>query len=84
MREHGKIIFLDLKDWTGLAQVVFPPDFEKQETVKRLTLDSTCEISGIVQERPANTANPQIATGNVEIMAKNLEVFSLAKTFPDL
>ena len=82
LREHGKIIFLDLRDWTGLAQVVFPPDFASQETVKRLTLDSTCEISGIVQERPANMANPQIATGNVEIMAENLEVFSLAKTLP--
>jgi aspartyl-tRNA synthetase len=82
LREHGKIIFLDLRDWTGLAQVIFPPDFGNQETVKKLTLDSTCEISGIVQERPANMANPKFTTGKVEIMAEKLEVFSLAKALP--
>lgn len=82
IREHGKLIFIDLRDWTGLIQVVFPPSFVDMETVKRLTVESSLAVSGQVQARPQNMANDQLATGGIEIVAESLEVFSRAENLP--
>ncbi|MDP2926623.1 MAG: aspartate--tRNA ligase, partial [bacterium] len=82
IREHGKLIFLDLRDRSGIVQAVFPPNFGDNERVKRLSTESTIAISGTVQLRPENMINSQILTGKVEISAEGLEIFSKAENIP--
>jgi len=82
LREHGQVVFLDLRDWTGLVQVVFPADSPDYEKAKRLTTESTVGILGLVQERPEKTENPNLATGKIEVLAESLEIFSKAQPLP--
>lgn len=82
LREHGRVVFLDLRDWTGLVQVVFPVGSLDYEKAKRLTTESTVGILGLVQERPEKTENPNLATGKIEVLAQSLEVFSKAQPLP--
>jgi aspartyl-tRNA synthetase len=82
-RDHGKIIFLDLRDREGIIQVVLTPDqATAYETAKGLRPEWVVEIQGIVQERPEKLKNPDIATGDIEIAAQNLTVISKAETLP--
>ena len=82
IREHGRVIFIDLRDWTGLVQVVFPATFIDLETVKRLSIESSIAIVGRIQARPPDMTNDQMATGGLEIAAETLEVFSRAENIP--
>lgn len=79
-RDHGKLIFIDLRDYTGLVQVVFLKDLYEQ--ANRLRNEWVVKIIGQVNARPANMVNPNIETGKVEIQAKKLEIISEAKTPP--
>ena len=82
-RDHGKITFLDLRDREGIAQVVCTPQAkEAYETAQKARPEWVLEIEGMVQERPGNTKNPNIATGNIEIAAQTITVLSQAKTLP--
>ncbi len=82
-RDHGKIVFIDLRDREGLAQVVFTP--QKKETYEQAKLirpEWVAQIEGTVQERPEGTKNLNIKSGSVEILAENIVVLSQAKTLP--
>lgn len=82
-RDHGKIIFIDLRDRQGLVQAVFTPS--QKETYKQaqeVRPEWVVEIEGIVQERPEGTKNEKIASGMVEILAETVTVLSEAKTLP--
>src|SRR3989344_1443303 len=79
-RDHGKLIFIDLRDYTGLVQVVFLKDLYEQ--ANQLRNEWIVKITGRVNPRPANMVNPNIETGKVEVQAKKLEVISEAKTPP--
>lgn len=79
-RDHGKLIFIDLRDYTGLVQVVFLKDLYEQ--ANQLRNEWIVKITGQVNARPANMVNPNIETGKVEVQAKKLEIISEAKTPP--
>ena len=76
-RDHGKIIFLDVRDMTGTVQVVCTP-----ELAKELRLEWVVGIEGTVKERPESMKNTAIETGSIEIAAKKITVLSQAKTLP--
>ena len=82
-RDHGKIIFIDLRDKEGIAQIVFTP--EKEETykmAKELRPEWVIEVTGRVFQRPEKMINPNLITGKVEVLANTLKVFLKAKTLP--
>jgi len=83
-RDHGKLVFIDLRDMSGLAQVVFVPSLEQNiyDLAQKLRSEWVVAIEGIVAKRPEKMINPKIETGTVEIQAENLEVLSVAKTLP--
>lgn len=82
-RDHGKLIFIDFRDWTGLAQVVFlPNNKELHEKASALRSEWVVALTGTVQKRPEGLVNKNIASGAFEIVATDLEVLSEAKTPP--
>jgi len=82
-RAHGKILFIDLRDVSGILQVVFSgSDKVLYELAETLRPEWVVCIEGIVKERPKGMQNPKIETGQVEMEAKGLEILSKAKTLP--
>ena len=82
-RDHGKLLFVDLRDRTGVAQVVFFAGGKNlYEIADRLRSEWVIKVSGTVKKRPDNMRNPNIPTGDWEIDAQNLEIISEAKTAP--
>lgn len=83
-RDHGGLIFVDLRDRTGLVQVVFSPDFQQEafEKAEGVRSEYVICVQGTVRERPEGTANPNLATGQVDVMARELRVLNRAKTPP--
>lgn len=79
-RDHGGIAFLDIRDATGLVQVVADPS--EHETVDQLRMEFCVRVTGTVRHRPEGTENPDLATGQIEIGAGEVEVLSPAKTLP--
>lgn len=83
-RDHGGLIFIDLRDRTGIVQVVFSPDrapeaFKKAETVRS---EYVLAVTGKVEKRPEGTENPNLTTGDIEVIASELKVLNTAKTPP--
>lgn len=83
-RDHGGLIFIDLRDRTGLVQVVFSPDinsasFEKAEGVRS---EYVLAVTGRVRIRPEGTVNPNLATGEIEVLVDEMRVLNRAKTPP--
>lgn len=81
-RDHGGLLFLDLRDHTGLVQVVVHPDRAFFAEAERLRLESVIVVTGRLVARPPETVNPGLATGAVELVADALEVLSAAETLP--
>ncbi|TSC94754.1 MAG: aspartyl-tRNA synthetase [Parcubacteria group bacterium Licking1014_1] len=82
-RSHGKIIFIDLRDRSGIMQVVFiPSNKEVYELASQLRPEWTVEIVGQIVKRPENMVNPKIETGQVELTVETLNVLSQAETLP--
>jgi len=82
-RDHGGLIFIDLRDSTGLVQVVFQPETaDTFTTAERFRSEWVVQVKGKVQMRPNGTLNPNLATGEVEIIATSTTVFSASKTPP--
>ena len=80
-RDHGKIIFIDLRDRSGIAQVVFA-DKNLHATADKLRPEWVVKITGKVAKRPENMVNPDLMTGKIEIQATGLEVLMEAQTPP--
>ncbi len=78
-RDHGKIIFIDLRDRSGLVQVVFTPAIAE---APELRLEYVIKMAGLVKERPANMVNPGQPNGKYEIEAKSLEILNRAEPLP--
>jgi len=82
-RDHGGVIFIDLRDREGLVQVVFDPDnadaFAVAEGVRN---EYVLRIEGKVRKRPAGTENPHLATGAVEVLGASLDVLNPAEPLP--
>ncbi len=81
-RDHGKLIFIDLRDRTGLLQVVFLPQHPAHEIAKNLRNEFVVRITGNINNRPEKLINDKIPTGRVELEAIDLEIISEAKTPP--
>ncbi len=81
-RDHGKLIFIDLRDRSGLLQVVFSPKHDSYEQAKLLRSEWVVTITGLVKERPDNMKNSDLVTGDVELEAHDLEVLASAETPP--
>src|SRR3954464_655047 len=72
-RDHGGVIFADLRDREGLLQVVFDPDNQAQfAEAEKLRNEFVVKVRGLVRERPAGTANANLASGGVELLARAL------------
>ena len=83
-RDHGGVIFVDLRDRSGIAQVVFNPAVSPQayEIADQLRSEWVIQISGTVLRRPAGSDNPNMPTGDVEVMAQDIEVLNSSLTPP--
>lgn len=83
-RDHGKLIFIDLRDRYGLTQVIFlpKPNAATYELAKKLRNEDVLKIKGIVNRRPQKTENPKIYTGLIEIEAQELDILSVAEDLP--
>ena len=83
IRMHGKIIFIDLRDRSGILQLVFTPENESAyKLVKEIRQEFVIEVIGKVLKRPAKMINPKVLTGSVEVPVKDLKILSKAKTLP--
>ena len=82
-RDHGGVIFADLRDRTGLVQVVFDPDAQAVfADAEKLRNEFVVRVTGIVRERPAGTVNPNLDSGSIEILARELEILNRAEPLP--
>ena len=82
-RDHGGVIFVDLRDHTGLVQVVFDPDTaEVFATAERLRNEYVLQVRGRVRNRPEGTINSELPTGEIEVLGLGLEVLNAAETPP--
>jgi len=82
-RDHGGVIFIDLRDREGLLQVVFDPDRpEIFAEAERIRGEYVLAVKGLVRERPEGTINPNMKTGQVEVLARELTVLNRAETPP--
>ena len=81
-RDHGGLIFIDLRDRTGIIQVVFNPEASKSsyETAKDLRNEYVISVSGAVRRRPEGTVNTKLKTGEIEIEVSNVLILNEAKT----
>lgn len=82
-RDHGGVIFVDLRDREGLVQVVFDPDrAEMFEMAEHIRNEYVLRVTGRVRARPEGTANPALTTGAIEVLALELEVLNASETPP--
>ncbi|HUF15918.1 MAG TPA: aspartate--tRNA ligase [Acidimicrobiia bacterium] len=79
-RDHGGIAFFDVRDATGIVQVVADP--AEHPTIEELKMEYCVQVTGTVRKRPEGTENPDLATGLVEIGAEAVTVLAPAKTLP--
>jgi aspartyl-tRNA synthetase len=82
VRDHGGLLFIDLRDHYGLTQVVVDPDSPAFPTSESLRSEWVIRVDGGVRERPEGTVNSELPTGAVEVFARDIEVLSAAKELP--
>jgi len=82
-RDHGGVIFIDLRDREGLVQVVYDPDrADSFATAERVRSEYVLHLKGKVRARPAGTENPDLRTGKIEVLGHELEILNAAETPP--
>ncbi len=83
-RDHGRLIFIDLRDFSGIIQLVFDPKFnaDSYNTAKKIRSEYVISVTGDVRRRTDNTVNPELATGEIEIIIRKIKIFSISKTPP--
>jgi aspartyl-tRNA synthetase len=82
-RDHGGVIFIDLRDREGLVQIVCDPDRAATFAVaEKLRHEFVIGVTGLVRPRPEGTVNPDLASGEIEILAHEIEIFNSAQTPP--
>jgi len=83
-RDHGKLIFIDLRDFSGTVQLIFDSSKNKNSyaVAKNIRNEYVIGISGKVRMRSKDTINPSIPTGEIEIVVKDIKIFSKSKTPP--
>jgi aspartyl-tRNA synthetase len=83
-RDHGGLIFIDLRDREGIVQTVFNPELSSSalKTAEEMRNEFVVKVSGEVNRRPAGTENPHLATGDIEVIVKEAEILNTSKTPP--
>ncbi len=82
-RDHGGVIFIDLRDREGLVQIVCDPDRAQTfATAEKIRNEYCLRVIGLVRRRPEGTVNPDLATGEIEVLAHDLEVLNASVTPP--
>lgn len=81
-RDHGGLVFVDVRDREGIVQVVLDP--KNLEAAKNIKNEYVVSIQGVVKERPENMKNPKVSTGDIEVHATDLKILSEAETLPFL
>ncbi|MDW7999366.1 MAG: amino acid--tRNA ligase-related protein, partial [Thermodesulfovibrio sp.] len=83
-RDHGGLIFIDLRDRSGIIQIVFTPEVstEAHKKAHKLRDEYVVAVRGIVRKRPEGTENLQLSTGTIELVAEELDILSTSKTLP--
>ncbi len=82
-RDHGGVIFIDLRDRTGIVQVVYDPDLpEVFATAERVRNEYVLRVKGRVRRRPEGTVNPDIPTGEIEVLGQELEILNASDPLP--
>ncbi len=82
-RDHGGVIFIDLRDRAGLVQVVVDPDAEETFAIaEHVRNEYVLKITGLVRARPAGTVNPNMHSGEIEILARHIEILNESETPP--
>ncbi|MFA5530112.1 MAG: aspartate--tRNA ligase [Thiohalomonadaceae bacterium] len=82
-RDHGGVIFVDLRDREGLVQVVFDPDYaEAFKTAEAVRNEYVLKVRGKVRPRPAGTENPNLPTGKIEVLALGIEILNRSEPPP--
>jgi len=83
-RDHGGVIFFDLRDRYGIVQVTINPNLSQAtlDSVANVRFEWVLQITGVVQKRPDGMANPKMVTGEIEVIAQSVEVLNPAKTLP--
>jgi aspartyl-tRNA synthetase len=82
IRDHGGLLFIDLRDHYGLTQVVADPDSPAFKTAEKLRSEWVVRVDGKVRRRPGGTENPDLPTGEVEVFATDIEVLGPAAELP--
>jgi aspartyl-tRNA synthetase len=82
VRDHGGVLFIDLRDHYGVTQVVADPDSPAFKTAEAVRSEWVIRVDGLVRERPEGTVNKDLPTGDVEVFAKTIDVLSEAKELP--
>ena len=82
-RDHGGVIFVDLRDREGLLQIVFDPDrAEIFALAERVRNEYVLKVNGLVRARPAGTANANLRSGQIEVLCQNLEILNRSEPLP--
>jgi aspartyl-tRNA synthetase len=83
-RDHGGVIFLDLRDRYGIVHLTINPDLSKEtlKAVENVRMEWVLQVTGTVQKRPDGMENPRMPTGEVEVVAESVQVLNPAKTLP--
>ena len=83
-RDHGGLLFIDLRDWEGVVQVVFNPETSDQchEIANQMRSEYVVKVSGEVVLRPAGTENKKLPSGDIEIVAQSADILNPSKTPP--
>ena len=83
-RDLGGLIFVDLRDREGIVQIVFNPDFSEEalQVAETVRSEYVVEVEGVVTKRDAETINPKIKTGQVEVQVSNIEIINTSETPP--
>src|SRR4051812_13964951 len=81
-RDHGQLLFIDLRDHHGVTQCVFTPDSSAFDVAESIRLESEITVTGRVIARTAENVNPALPTGHVEVMVDDIEVLSAADPLP--
>jgi len=82
IRDHGGVLFIDLRDHYGVTQIVADPDSPAFKTAEKLRSEWVVRVDGLARRRPDNTENPDLPTGAVEVFASDIEVLGPAGELP--
>jgi len=81
-RDHGQLLFIDLRDHYGITQIVFTPNSDAFKAAEAVRVESVISVSGKVLARTAENINPALPTGEIEVVAQSMDVLSAAETLP--